>query len=160
MVEIRNNINKVIKLKETYSDDLNKVNYAFWPIIAKKKKNLFYASYYMLISFIVLFMFGFWYLLRSNKEESQIYIFFGSSVLLVISSIIIYMIIKRKFNKANKEWQIALKPLTVTKKNLDDLTSETIRMILDSFGNDKDAIVNEIGDSFDDLVEYYNSHNE
>lgn len=154
--EIRKLNNEIIKLRDEVSTQYNEVNHPIWPVVASMKKKRKKYFWFLVFSLCALFCVILWILLFEIVNEYWI----GGSIGLT-SAIIIYFLVRLiivlvKYKRLNEEWQKAL--IEPNKKNdrLNELYKEAVLEMKEFLKNYKsEEELNEIGDKYDDIYQYY-----
>lgn len=149
-----NKINDEISvLKTEYTNELNTVNYYYWPIVAKIKKRIKNIQWYFtlaccLLASVVIIIF-----LKEITNPYWLGAGLGISFLIFGASLFFLIRVKKLSKKTQREWDKALGPSNELKKKLDEKMNESIQAMLATFDFD---ITKEIGNSYEDILEYYN----
>lgn len=156
---INNKNNYINVLKTKYTNELNTVNYYYWPIVARSKKKLANLKWYFTLSLCLVASVIILLLLYEITNSYWIGISLGVS--LAIAGLITFFLIKRakKHKAIYKEWDKALKPANDMKKELDEKESEAIKLMLDFLNQENKMIDNneDIGSTYDDILYYFNT---
>jgi len=158
MVDKISSLNRQIAvLKDEFLAIQNDLNAIYWPrlaIVNKKLKN--YKWYFLMsICLVVAVLIS----VFANVIRNEVLIG-GSIGLTVALSVFLFIILKRTLNKKeiiNKSWDKEKEPMNEKKNKMDELINESKSLMADYISSQKGKeVVDEIGDAYDDLLEYFN----
>lgn len=153
--EIRKLNNKIDLLRDECTNELNEINYEFWPDIAKMKKKKKMFAWLVTIFSCVLFTVILWILLFEIKNEYWIGASLGVSGAFLLYFIIRLIIISKKYKKKDLEWQKLLSSPLAKKEELNDLQVKCVEMMKEAINNKE--VTDELGDKYSDVYAYYDS---
>ena len=156
-----NKINdKINVLKRQFTEELNTVNYYYWPLTSKSKKKLGNLKWYFTLSCCLFF--SVIILLLLHEVTNPYWIGFGLGISGAILVLTLFFLLKaRKKDKLlNIEWEKSLETSKNLQKELNENIDKAITMILDYFESERENIVKTIGTSYEDLLDYYNAKTE
>lgn len=155
ITEIRELNNKIELLRDECTNELNEIDYAFWPEIAKLKKKKKKYLWLTTVFSCVLFSVVLWILLFEIKNEYWIGASLGVSGASLLYFIIRLIIAIKKYKKKDLEWQKLLVSPLSKKEELNDLQVKCVDMMKEAINNEE--ITNELGDKYSDVYAYYDS---
>lgn len=143
-------------MKEALTNELNTVNYYYWPLISKSKKKLDNLKWYFTLACCFLASVIILLLLHEVTNEYWIGASLGLSIS-ILAAVTFFLVKHVKKNKIlNNEWNKALEKSKEIQKELNEKIEDAKEMMIRYFKNEKDSIHEEIGNSYDDILEYYN----
>ena len=153
--EIKKLNKRIDALRNECTEELNEINYAFWPEIATLKKKKKKYSWLVTIFGCVVFGVVLLLLLFEIKNEYWIGISLGLSISFLIYFIVRLIIAIKKYNKKDTEWQKLLVEPLKKKDELNELQNKCVEMMKNTI-NDKE-VTDELGDDYNDVFSYYDS---
>lgn len=128
MEEVRKEINiingKITVLKDEYTEELNTVNYYFWPIIAKEKTRRKNLRWYFTLSCCLLFSAVILLIIFEIKNEYFIAFVLGLSLLIFGLTLFFLIRCNKRYKLINSEWEKSLKPSEKQKEELTKMIDE------------------------------------
>lgn len=154
---IRKEINslngKITILKEEYTNDLNEVNYYFWPIVAKEDKKYKNLKWYFTLACCFLFSVIFLILIFDIKNEYFIGGVVGFALLIFALTLFFMLKSKKKKKIIDVEWKKELKPSNEKKDLLSKLEKEACEKMSNYLKIDNNV-------SYEELLQIYYEINE
>ncbi len=147
-------------LKRQFTEELNTVNYYYWPLTSKSKKKLGNLKWYFTLACCLFFSVIILLLLHEVTNPYWIGIGLGVSGVILILTLFFLLKARKKDKALNKEWEKSLEPSKKLQKELNENIDKAIEMMLTFFGSEKDYIVKNIGTSYEDILDYYYSKTE
>lgn len=144
-------------LKEEWSNELNTVNYYYWPIIAKEKKKRKDFIWYFTLACCLLFSACVWIIFMEIKNEYWIAAALGGSGIVVGITAFRMILVLKKYKQDKEEWEKNLSRANELQKEIDDKCKMATSLMLDYL---EDDVQSKIGTSYDDVLEYYNNYME
>lgn len=159
MVNYMNNIqinkinDEINVLKGEYTNELNTVNYYYWPIVAKIKRRKKNIKWYFTLACCLLASVTIVVLLSEITNPYWLGLGYGVSGIFFALTLFFLIRVLKQNKKTQKEWDKALEPSNKLKEELDSKMAEGVQAMLASFDTD---ITKEVGTSYEDILEYYN----
>ena len=153
--EIRELNNKIDLLRDEVTNEINEIDYAFWPEIALLKKKKKKYAWLVTIFGCVLFCVILWILLFEIVNEYWIGGSLGLSGAILLYFIIRLIIAIKKYKKKDTEWQKLLRGPLEKKEDLNDLQVKCVDMMKEAINNQE--VTDELGDKYSDVYAYYDS---
>lgn len=151
-----NNLNDQINnLKKKWNKELDTVNHYYWPIIAKIKRNKKNHVWYFTLSLCLLGGVIMWILLGEIVNEYWLGASLGGCAVVIFFTARRMIKTLKELKRENKTWNDALKLANEMQEEIKVKSEEnTQNMIAELKAHGVDIL--EIGNAYDDVLEYYN----
>lgn len=148
---------RIAVLKDQFLEIQNDLNLIYWPRLAENKRKIRDYKWYFLMSVCLFAACIIAVIAEIIRNE---YLIGGSLALTLGLVVFLFIVLRRcykKRGKINEAWDKEKKPMNEKKDEMDKLISESKELMIEYITREKGhEIIDEIGDGYDDLLEYYN----
>lgn len=148
---------QINNLKKKWNQELDTVNHYYWPIVAKLKREKKDRVWYFTISLCLLLGVVLWLTLGDIVNEYWIASsLVGTAIIIFLTAFFMTKTLKA-LKKENKTWQEALKEANRLQDEIKEKSNEAVKIMISELIK-KGIDVSNIGDAYDDVLEYYNNY--
>lgn len=146
---------QINNLKKKWNQELDTVNHYYWPIVAQIKRNKKNHVWYFTLSLCLLGAVIMWILLGEIVNEYWLGASLGSCAVIIFFTARRMVKTLKELKKENTDWEKALKLANEMQEEIKVKSEEnTKNMIAELQAHGVDIL--EIGNAYDDVLEYYN----